>query len=540
MPSTAIDAPVLVVDGLHVRYGHGDGVVAAASDVGFEVGRGEVFGLVGPSGCGSRPPAGRCSASSGRRHRCRRAGSSSRGGPCWGSTTGWRRVRGRRIALVPQHPRSALTPIVAVGRQLDWYLGPHAVDRHAADLRALGLESVVARPRDLPSSFSGGQLQRLVIAIATLGSSPALLLADEPTSTLDPTVAASVLDVLAEARRRTGSAMLFVSHDLAVVAQVCDRVGVMDAGRLVEVGSPLELFEAPRHEVTRRLVDALPTRRRASAPARTSPAGGPPVLELDHLYRYHGRAPGRSGPPSAVVVRAVDDVSLAVAPGELAAVVGESGSGKTTLARVVAGALAPTAGVVRLDGVELSAARSRGDRRRIALVGQHPRSAFNRRRRLGAALDQVQRVHGIGASRAERTDRSAGMLARVGLGAEALGRRPQELSGGELARAALARALLVEPRLLVLDEPTASLDPPVKRAVLDLVDELRRDLGLAVVLITHELDLAWTVADTVSVLDHGRLVASGPLAAVLDGDRHPRVAALLERVPADPRGPGRR
>lgn len=536
--------PVVVVEGLEVRYGRGPSAVAAVRGVSFEVGRGEVFGLVGPSGCGKSTTCGALLGLLGPS-----ATVTARRLDLEGESLldlddkGWRGVRGQRVALIPQHPRTALSPLVPVGRQLDWYLGPDAVARHGADLEALGLESVVARPRDLPSSFSGGQLQRLVIAVATLGASPVLLLADEPTSTLDPTVAATVLDVLAAARRAREASMVFVSHDLAVVAQVCDRVGVMDRGELVEVAPPAELFDAPRHEVTRRLVAALPTRRAASSGSAIGSAIGsapvepaaPPVLELDHLYCYHGRAEGRRGPSSAVVVRAVDDVSLVVCPGELAALVGESGSGKTTLARVVAGALAPTAGVVRLDGVELTAARTREDRRRIQLVGQHPRSALNRRRRLVDVLDQVQRVHGIGAGRGERAERSAAMLARVGLGADALRRRPLELSGGELARAVLARALLVGPRLLVLDEPTASLDPPVKRAVLDLVGELRDELGLTVVLITHELDLAWSVADTVSVMERGQLVASGSLAEVLDGPQHPRTAALLASVPADPR-----
>lgn len=535
---TGADSPVVAVEDLHVRFGRGAGAVEAVRGVSFEVGRGEVFGLVGPSGCGKSTTCGALLGLLGSSATVAARRLELEGDALLGlDEQGWRRVRGRRIALVPQHPRAALSPLVAVGRQLDWYLGPDAVARHVDDLRALGLDSVVARPRDLPSSFSGGQLQRLVIAIATLGASPALLLADEPTSTLDPTVAATVLEVLAAVRRERGASMVFVSHDLAVVAQVCDRVGVMDRGELVEVASPVELFESPRHEATRRLVAALPAPRPTSSPARaTAPATEPPVLEVDHVYCYHGRAPGRSGPPSAVVVRAVDDVSLVVRPGELAALVGESGSGKTTLARVIAGALAPTAGIVRLDGVELAPARTREDRRRIQLVGQHPRSALNRRRRLADVLEQVQRVHGIGADRGERTERSAAVLARVGLGAEALRRRPLELSGGELARAVLARALLVDPRLLVLDEPTASLDPPVKRAVLDLVGELRDELGLTVVLITHELDLAWSVADTVTVMDQGQVVASGTLSAVLDGARHPRTAALLASVPADPRG----
>lgn len=558
--STTTD-PLLVARGLRVRYPgptgpgpHDD----AVRDATFSVDRGEVLGLVGASGCGKSSilgalagllaPGARVTADE-----LRLAGHDLLDL----DRRGWQRLRQRDLGLIPQQPMTALTPTVAVGRQLDWYLGARAVERHADRLRELGLHQVVDRPGDLPSRFSGGQLQRLLIAVNTLDRRPALLLADEPTSTLDVTVQATVLDHLRDLRADGDLAMVLVSHDLAVIAHHADRVGVVHRGELVELAPVGRLFEAPTHPVTRALVAAVPRRSagRGSRPAAgspglagsatttpvppTVPAGAPapgadgspsaPLLQVDRLYHYFGRAGTRRGRRGGVgrVVRAVDEVDLTVERGEAVAVVGESGSGKTTLARVVAGALVPTAGTVRLHGAVLDGPRRLVDRRRVQLVGQNPRAALNPRRAVGHALDQAQRVHGIAADRRERRRRAAAALELVLLRPELADRRPSELSGGELARVVLARALLVDPELLILDEPTASLDAAVKATVLDVLAEVRRRTGVTLLVITHELATARALAERVAVMHQGRLVEIGPTAGVLATPDHHHTRALV-------------
>jgi len=534
-PSVAVPTLLSVRD-LRVSYAAPGGLVAAVRGISFDVAPGEVFGLVGESGSGKTSVCGALLGLLGSGASMTADVLALQGDDLSGlDQRGWHQVRGRRIALIPQQPMTALTPLTPVGRQLDWYLGRGAVERYADDLGAIGLDVVIERPRDLPSSFSGGQLQRLVIAMATFGATPALLLADEPTSTLDVTVRASVLELLAELRQRTGVGMVHVSHDLAVVADVCDRVGVMQRGELVEVAPAAQLFADPQHPYTRSLVAASgPIRRRAVRavpdPVRVLAAddrGGVPALEIEQLYHYFGRSLGGGAPRWASVVRAIDDVSLRIEPGEILALVGESGSGKTTLARAVAGALAPTAGFIRLAGRDLGPDRSPVDRRAIQLVAQDPRSALNRRRRVGHALDQAQRVHGVGGDRRARAGSAAVMFERVGLLPEHLRRRPNELSGGELARVVLARALLLSPELLVLDEPTASLDAETTRAVVDLVADLRAELGLTVLIVTHELPVARAIADRVAVMYQGRVVEQGPTDEVFDHPTDPYARTLL-------------
>lgn len=530
-------ARVLDVAGLVVAYDGPTGAVTAVDGVDLTVEPGEVVGLVGESGSGKTTIATTLLGLHGPNvtvaaDRLRLDDVDLLGL----DDTGWRGVRGSRITLVPQHPMTALSPLHSVGRQLDWYLGADALERHEDDLRAIGLESVLERPGDRPRSFSGGQLQRLVIAIATFDRDPSLLLADEPTSTLDVSVQAAVLDVLAEQRSRLGTAMVLVSHDLAVIAKVCDRAAVMRGGRIVETGSVEQIFEDPTHPYTRALVAAagpttVGTARPATVDAVTEeldPDGTPTatasVLTVDDLQQHFAGRRGRRATPT---VRAVDGVTLRVGDGDALAIVGASGSGKTTLARAVTGAIVPTGGHISLDGVRLTPRRTLEQRRAIQLVTQNTRAALNPRRSIGHALVQAQRVHDIGDHRTDRQDRAAHTLDLVGLRPEHLDRRPGRLSGGELARAVLARSLLLSPRLLILDEPTASLDAQVKQQVLEVIDELRRTLGLTVVVITHELAVARRVARTTLVMHEGRIVEEGSVEQVLTDPHHDYTRALL-------------
>lgn len=522
-------APLLRIAGLRVGYAGPSGWVPAVQGLDLDVAPGEAIGLVGASGSGKSTVIGAVLGLLGSRAHVRADELSFDGTDLLGRGAGGCRGRAavEGTAYVPQQPGAALVPTVAIGRQLDWYLGPDAVARHAVALVDLGLDAVVGRPGDLPGSFSGGQLQRFVLAVATLGPKPRLLLADEPTSTLDTVTQDSVLALLGRLRSELGLAVLHVSHDLGVVASTCDRVGVLDQGRLVELAPVAQLFAAPAHPATRRLLaGAAPPAVRPGLDRAALVAPDPPVLEVDRLFHYYGRATAH-GPASATVVRAVDEVSVAVDAGRVLAVVGASGSGKTTLVRAVAGAIAPTAGVIRLDGRELGRTRSGPDRRAVQLVGQHPWSSFNPRRTVGHGIDQAQRVHDLGPSREERRERAVAALARTGLAAGCLDRRPGQLSGGELARAVLARALVVEPRLLLLDEPTASLDAPVALAVLELLAELRSELDLTVLLVTHDLGAARMLADEVAVLAEGRLEELGPTRRVLSEPSSDAARALV-------------
>jgi peptide/nickel transport system ATP-binding protein len=545
----------LLVEQLDIRYAGAAGSVHAVDGVDLRIEPGEVVGIVGESGSGKSSICHALLGMVGDRasltatrieiagHDLTRARERQ-----------WRAHRGSTIAFVPQQPMTALAPTVAVGRQLDWHLGSGAVETHREALLGLGLQALLDRPDGLPGTFSGGQLQRVLIAMATLGGSPSLIVADEPTSTLDATVAATVVEVLLARQRELGAGMLYVSHDLATVASVARRVVVMHRGVAVETGPVADVFGDPQHSYTRALLEALPRPRSARAPdtadsttpcarridvdsTRTEsdddPSSTAVGVRLDHVYRYFGRATaGRPGPP---VVRAVDDVSLALPAGSITALVGESGSGKTTLARILAGADTATAGDVVVGGQVLSATRTASQRRAVQLVSQNHRAALNHRRTVAHALVQVQRVHGIGTDRADRLDRAAALLQRVGLARDHLQRRPRQLSGGEAARVALARSLLLGPDVLVLDEPTAGLDTRVRASVIELLAGLRQELGLTVLLITHELPVADALADHVAVMHDGQLVEHGPADLVLHHPTDPSTRTLLASVPPDPR-----
>lgn len=497
------DDPLLVVDNLSISYVGRRSSVAAVKGVGFSLRRGEIFALVGASGsgkssvcsalCGLLPARASVSADAVRLDDVRLDSLDARG---------WQSVRGRRVALVPQQPVTALVPTVSVGRQLDWYLGRDAVAAYETELRALGLNDVVERPRDLPDDFSGGQLQRLVVAMATLAHQPQLLLADEPTSALDRETQEGVLALLREHCDSRGAAAVVVSHDLSVVARHCHRVGVMHEGALVEVAEVDELFKSPQHPDSRALVEAaMPQTNRRPRLKVVSSEAMAPLLEIRDLSHRYGAGPGS--------VPALEGVNLTVSPGEVVAIVGPSGSGKSTLARVVVGLLRPDRGSLTLAGRSLTVPRTASDRRVVRHVGQDPRSAFNRNRTLRHALAQAQRACGLGGGHAERAARSGDALRRVGLGPQHLDRRPGDLSGGELARAVLARALLGEPRLLVLDEPTASLDARVRAEVLDLLADLRANDGVSMLVITHDPVTARVLADRVVMLEAGRVVRQG-------------------------------
>jgi peptide/nickel transport system ATP-binding protein len=426
-----------------------------------------------------------------------------------------RRLRGGRAAMVFQDPLSSLDPYYAVGDQIAEVYRVHTrASRRAARSRAVevldrvGIPDAARRSRSRPHEFSGGMRQRALIAMA-LACEPRLLIADEPTTALDVTVQAQILDLLHDLRAETGMGLLLVTHDLGVVAGSVDDVLVMKDGRAVERGPVGRVLRAPQDPYSRALVTAVP---RIDAVREVREPQEDILLEADGLRREFGRRGAR--------VTAVDGVSLTVRRGETLGVVGESGSGKTTLGRMLVGLIEPTSGELRYEI----------PRRALQMVFQDPVSSLNPRRSIGESIADPLRV-------ARELDDAAvvarvrELLDRVGLSPDWYHRYPHEFSGGQRQRVGIARALAPEPRLIVCDEPVSALDVTTQAQVVGLLGELQRDLGLSLVFVAHDLAVVRQVSDRVLVMRSGRVVEQGPADRIYDAPEHPYTQGLLAAVP---------
>ncbi|KUL69839.1 MULTISPECIES: dipeptide ABC transporter ATP-binding protein [unclassified Streptomyces] len=542
------------VDGLTVDFGG----LRAVDGLGFRLERGAALALVGESGSGKSTVA---SALLGL-HRGTGAevgGTIEVAGLDVGraSEDALRRLRGGTAAMVFQDPLSSLDPYYAVGDQIAEVYRVHTrASRRAARARAVevldrvGIPDAVRRSRSRPHEFSGGMRQRALIAMA-LACEPELLIADEPTTALDVTVQAQILDLLHTLREETGMGLLLVTHDVGVAAESVDEVLVMRHGRQVEHGSVTEVLGAPREPYTRELLGAVPRvdapRAGRAEPGAETGAGsdagsgagcdagsasgsdgpGEPVLEAVGLHRVFGR--GKKA------FAAVDGVSITVRRGETLGVVGESGSGKTTLGRMLVGLLEPTAGEVRHDGH----ARVGVDPS-VQMVFQDPVSSLNPRRSVGESIADPLRARGERDETRIRA-RVRELLERVGLEAAHHDRYPHEFSGGQRQRVGIARALAADPRVIVCDEPVSALDVTTQAQVVALLAELQRELGLALVFIAHDLAVVRQVSDRVAVMRRGRIVEQGPADQVYDHPQDPYTGQLLAAVPAlDPAVAARR
>ena len=585
------------------------GTVRALDGVDLDLPRGETFAIVGESGCGKSmtaltlmrllPETGRVASGS-----VRLDGTELLSLP----ERRMRDVRGRRVAMIFQEPATSLNPVLTVGTQIAEVLTRHAGVRGAAAraravelLDAVGIADSARRVDDYAFQLSGGMKQRVMIALALAGE-PDLLVADEPTTALDVTIQAQVLDLLRSLQAKRGMSILLITHDLGVVAGMAHRVAVMYAGQIVEVAARDSFFRAPQHPYSRKLFAALPATGKRGAelevipgqvPAlsgefsgcrfadrcerafdrcRTEPPGWTRIAD-GHLVRCHLReteragaiavapAPGetaaRGGGQSRPLlevrdlkvhfpirrgifkrtvghVRAVDGVSLAIRPGRTLALVGESGCGKTTVGKSLLQLIRPSAGEVDFDGTALTALRGERLRRRRAdfqIVFQDPYASLNPRMRVHDILMEGMSALGILASRTERERRLVELLGQVGLPAEAAFRYPHEFSGGQRQRIAIARALSVNPKLVVCDEPTSALDVSVQAQILNLLKRLQRELGLAYLFITHNLAVVEYLADEIAVMYLGRIVERGTVGEVLGAPQHPYTQALLAAVP---------
>ncbi|WP_439498332.1 ABC transporter ATP-binding protein [Bosea sp. (in: a-proteobacteria)] len=446
------------------------------------------------------------------------------------------RMRGRTAAYIAQSAAAAFNPRIRLGDQvIESALLHRSQAPKQAQARARELFRYISLPTPdrigtrFPYQVSGGQLQRFMIAMG-MQEEPLLLVCDEPTSALDVTTQVEVMRLLKQVIADNDTAALFVSHDLAVVAQIATRIAVMRAGRIVEVGETRQIIEAPREDYTRELIAAcqhLSLGALAQRPARPATGAGP-ALSVAGLNAGYGKV--SDGKPQIATLHGVD---LAVGKGEIVAVIGESGSGKTTLARVIAGLHAPASGTVALNGKALAgldAQRTGAERRRIQLAVQMADTALNPKHRLRRILGRVLTFfHGLKGEAAEARMRE--LLAMVSLPEHYLDRYPTEISGGEKQRVNLARALAAEPEILICDEITSALDTIVAGQIIALVKRLRDELGLTIIFISHDLATVASIADRVTVLRHGRVVEAGESAAVLSAPSDPYTRLLVASVP---------
>jgi peptide/nickel transport system ATP-binding protein len=442
-----------------------------------------------------------------------------------------RAIRGAGIAMIFQEPMTALNPLLRIGAQIGEMFRIHtALPTREIEARVLALLEEVRIPdpplaaRAYPHQLSGGQRQRAMIAMA-LALDPKVLIADEPTTALDVTTQAQILALIRDLQRRKGTGVLFITHDFGVVAEIADRVAVMQHGRVVEQGPAAALLRAPRHAYTQALLAAVPPL--AAPPPR--PVAAEPILTVEGLRKTY-RSGGFLG-RGVRVTEALRGVSLTLPRGATLGVVGESGSGKSTLARCLVRLIAPDAGAVRLAGdAEAPGRAARRQRaRRIQMVFQDPYGSLNPRRRVGELVAQGPMVHGT--PRATALARAKELFELVGLDPASTGRYPHEFSGGQRQRIGLARALALEPEVLVADEPVSALDVSVQAQVLRLLAELRARLGLSIVFITHDLRVAAQVSDLVAVMKDGVVMEQGPIGTVFAAPAHPYTRSLIASVP---------
>ncbi|MGW0179415.1 dipeptide ABC transporter ATP-binding protein [Nocardia sp. NPDC003345] len=535
---TGAERPLLEIRDLRIAFGSGEKQVDAVRGVDLSVYAGETVAVVGESGSGKSttalaalgllPPGGRIVGGS-----VRFEGAELVGAP----ESRLVALRGTEIGFVPQDPMSNLDPVYKIGFQIRETLvangiarGREANERAADLLRAAGVSDPEQRLGQYPHELSGGLRQRALIAMALSGR-PALLIADEPTSALDVTVQRRILDHIAELTGDFGTAMLLITHDLALAAERAEHLVVMYRGRVVESGPALELLRDPRHEYTRRLVESAPSRSGRRPERDRKAVGEGPILVADKLtkrYRLRGSAPWRSRESTAA-----EDISFALRRGGTTALVGESGSGKSTVAQLVLGLLEPTSGSVVFDGTDIGALDRREQvrfRSRVQPIFQNPYGSLDPLYSIHRCIAEPLRIHGIG-TRFERAVRVRALLDQVALPSSVLDRYPSELSGGQRQRVAIARALALEPELLVCDEAVSALDVLVQANILDLLTRLQDELGLTYLFITHDLAVVRQIADEVLVMHNGRIVEAAPTAEIFESPREEYTRRLLDAIP---------
>ncbi|MFC6488239.1 ABC transporter ATP-binding protein [Nitratireductor sp. GCM10026969] len=532
---TATD-PILQIDGLRVALPEGADRPFALDGLDLTVKAGEIVCLVGESGSGKSMAAGAVMRLL-PEPRVHIAGGSIRfEGEDLSqlSPAGMRSLRGRRMAMIFQEPMTALNPQKTVGWQIEEVLRIHtalsAKERRARVLEMLDQVHIPDPDSAInayPHQISGGQRQRVMIAMA-LVLEPKLIIADEPTTALDVTTQLQVLKLIRELQARLGTGVLFITHDFGVVAEIADRVAVLKEGELVEQGPAREVLNHPRHPYTQALIAAVPALR---PPPSRSFDDAPAILRVDRLKKTFEAKGGLFGRKRNAVA-AVDDVSFALKKGETLGVVGESGSGKTTVSRCVTRLLNADGGAIMLGDTDLVAAGRgtlRALRRDIQMVFQDPMASLNPRKRVVDIIAQGPITHGENPRKAH--ERARELLSLVELSPAAAERYPHEFSGGQRQRIGIARALAMDPKIIVADEPVSALDVSVQAQVLRLLADLRDRLSLSLLFVTHDLRVAAQICDRVAVMEKGRIVEIGPTATVFAEPRHAYTRKLLDSIP---------
>jgi peptide/nickel transport system ATP-binding protein len=515
------DHHLLEVKNLSVRFHTAAGIVDAVRGISWHLDRGETLAILGESGSGKSvsastimnlldmPPAEIASGEilfDGRNLLTL-------------STAERRAINGKRIAMVFQDPLSHLNPVYTVGWQLREIMRVHGVPAPEAASHALGLMRRVGIPDPeasmdkYPHQFSGGQRQRIMIAMA-LANKPDIVIADEPTTALDVTVQAEVLKLLEELQAEMGMGVLLITHDLGVVADVADRVVVMNAGEVVETGTPSEIYHHAKHPYTRKLIAAAPGRGEMNEPIR----GGTPILKVENACKTYGE------------YHALKDVSFELMKGETLAIVGESGSGKSTIAKAILRLIEADSGKALWEGKDLFTMPARelyAMRRKIQMVFQDPTQSLNPRMSIYQIISEAWVIHPEILPKARWRDRVAELLVQVGLQPEHAARYPHQFSGGQRQRIAIARALTLEPEMIIADEAVSALDVSIQAQVIALLDKLKRELGIAFIFIAHDLPVVRDFADHVMVMEKGRIVEHGTVREIFDAPREPYTRRLL-------------
>jgi peptide/nickel transport system ATP-binding protein len=561
--------PLLDVNDLTVEFSTRRGIVKAVQHVNISVAKGETLGIVGESG------SGKSVTSYAVMRILDRAGRIAEGSVMFSgidvkaaSENEMRDLRGREISMIFQNPRAALNPIRKVGDQIEDVLRQH-VQSAASDRGEKAIEALeqvkIARPREryhaYPFELSGGMCQRVVIALA-LACNPQLLIADEPTTGLDVTTQKAVMDLIVELTKRRNMSTILITHDLGLAAAYCDRVAVMEKGRVVETAKSADIFARPEHAYTKKLMratprlgvslrDLLPEEEGTAAPAAPTPAVDDitkPLLLVEKLVKEYprqgatavlGKLFSRKPPVEAEVFRAVDGIGFTVGHGESVGLVGESGCGKSTTSMMVMRLLDQTSGRILFDGEEIGAILPQAfarlpQRKSIQMVFQDPTDSLNPRftaaRAIADPIMQLGDIRGRDALRA-RCEELAGL---VGLPVNLLDRFPHQLSGGQKARVGIARAIALHPKLVILDEPTAALDVSVQAVVLNLLQDLKQSMGMSYLFVSHDLNVVRLLCDRVIVMRAGRIVEQGSSERVLGDPQDAYTKELLTAIPHPP------
>ncbi|QCI66573.1 ABC transporter ATP-binding protein [Phreatobacter stygius] len=528
-----MSGPVLDIRNLSVRLPKGGDRAHAVDNVSFSVNPGEIVCVVGESGSGKSVTAHSVMGLLPKGQLAPVAGEIMLEGEDMLKASGsrLRALRGTRMSMIFQEPMTALNPVVTCGEQIDEVLEIHTdlsfaerKDKVLAVMDSVRLPDPAKLYDAYPHQLSGGQRQRIMIAQA-LVLDPSLLIADEPTTALDVTTQAQILKLIAEMQQRRGTGVLFITHDFGVVAEIAHRVVVMQKGSVVETGTADAVLKRPEHPYTKMLINAVPT----LTPPKREVKTGQLMLETVKLSKVYG---GGGFFRKAREVRAASEVDIQIRSGETLGIVGESGSGKSTVARCIARLIEPTSGTIRvgdLDVAMLPERQLRPHRRICQIVFQDPYRSLNPRRSVGASI--VEGPCNFGMSAEDALKKARDLMKLVGLSPDALDRYPHQFSGGQRQRICIARALAMEPEVLIADEAVSALDVSVQAQVLDLLDDVRRKFDLAVLFITHDLRVAAQICDRIAVMKNGIVVEHGKTTEIFAAPQHPYTKSLFEAAP---------